>query len=46
MNHPVAVLPAIRHAVGRWVMVGALALAIIVPMTALPSLADSYRSIR
>ena len=43
MNHPVAVLPSIRHAVGRWVMAGALALAIIVPMTALPSFADSHR---
>ncbi len=43
MNHPVAVLPSMRRAAGRWVMAGALALAIIVPMTALPSFADSGR---
>ena len=43
MNHPVAVLPSIRRAVGRWIMAGALALAIIVPMPARPSFADSGR---
>lgn len=43
MNDPVALLSSIRHAVGRWVMAGALALAFIVPMTALPSFADSGR---
>jgi predicted S18 family serine protease len=43
MNHPVAVLPLMRRAVGRWAMAGALALAIIVPMPARPSFADSDR---
>ena len=43
MNHPVAALQSMRRSVGRWIMAGALALAIIVPMTSLPSFADSGR---
>jgi len=41
MNHSGAMLPSIGRTVGRWVLAGALALAIIVPMTALPSFAES-----
>lgn len=41
MNHSGTMLPSIGRAVGRWAMAGALALAIIVPMTALPSFAGS-----
>ena len=43
MTNQIAVRPSIRRAVGRWAMAGALALAIIVPATALPSFADSGR---
>ena len=43
MNHLVAALPSICRSVSRWIMAGALALAIIVPATALPSFADSGR---
>jgi hypothetical protein len=43
MNHPVAVLQPIRCSVGRWIVAGAMALAFIAPMTALPSFADSDR---
>ncbi len=41
MTNRIAVLSSIRRSVGRWVMAGALALAIIVLATALPSFADS-----
>lgn len=41
MNHSGTMLPSIGRAVGRWVLAGALALAIIVPMSALPSFAES-----
>jgi hypothetical protein len=41
MKDQLAVLPSIRSSVGRWIMAGALALAIIVPATALPSFEDS-----
>ena len=43
MKHPVAALQSKRRAVSWWVVDVALALAIIVPMTALPSFADSGR---
>jgi predicted S18 family serine protease len=41
MNHPVDALQSMRRAVNRWVMAVALALAILSPLTALPSFADS-----
>ena len=43
MTNQIAVFPSIRRSVGRWIMAGALTLAITVPMTALPSFADSCR---
>lgn len=41
MKNQIAVLPSLYHAVGRWITASAMALAIIVPATALPSFADS-----
>ena len=43
MNDPVALLSSIGHAVGRWVMLGSLALGIIVPRTVQTSFSDSHR---
>ena len=41
MKNQIAVLPSLRRAVGRWITAGAMALAILSPLTALPSFADS-----
>jgi hypothetical protein len=41
MKDQIAVLPSIRRSVGQWIMAGTLALAIIVPATALPLFAES-----
>jgi hypothetical protein len=43
MKDQIAALQSTRHSIGQWVMAGAMALAIIVPATALPSFADSGR---
>ena len=36
MKNQIAVLPSLRRAVGRWITAGAMALAILSPLTALP----------
>jgi len=41
MKNQIAVLPSLCRTVGRWITASAMALAIIVPATALPSFADS-----
>ena len=41
MKNQIAVLPSLCRAVGRWITASAMALAIMVPATALPSFADS-----
>lgn len=43
MKDRIAALQSTRRSVGWWAMAGAMALAIIVPATALPSFADSGR---